>query len=247
MFSRVAGVALGDAYRAEIDHDLSQGSLHVPLTSTRRHHFGTRDIQVNPLTTRMVDSALNNVGTYGVRYDVTLNLSGAGQHQLVLSHPVVSGKKTFTAFRGSLQIVQDQTLQEVHVGMRSGESLALADLNLAAGSRKAIKVSLVYPADATPGHLLSVVPVQQLAMLHRHQQQQRDAKLKVADTKSRKVGPKTVPPPPPATPVAASPAAGQPRRSPAPAVVPAVTPATTPRYADVIRSQQQWLLQLQGR
>ena len=247
VFSRVAGVALGDAYRAEIDHDLSQGSLHVPLTSTRRHHFGTRDIQVNPLTTRMVDSALNNVGTYGVRYDVTLNLSGAGQHQLVLSHPVVSGKKTFTAFRGSLQIVQDQTLQEVHVGMRSGESLALADLNLAAGSRKAIKVSLVYPADATPGHLLSVVPVQQLAMLHRHQQQQRDAKLKVADTKSRKVGPKTVPPPPPATPVAASPAAGQPRRSPAPAVVPAVTPATTPRYADVIRSQQQWLLQLQGR
>ena len=60
VFSRVAGVALGDAYKAEISHDLNQGPLHVPLTSTKRHHFGTGDVQVNPLTTRMVDSALNN-------------------------------------------------------------------------------------------------------------------------------------------------------------------------------------------
>ena len=108
----------------------------------------------------MIDSALNNVGTYGVRYDVTLNVSGAGPHQLVLSHPVVSSKKTFTAFRGSLQILQDRTLQEVHVGMRSGERLALADLNLVPGTRKSVRVSMVFPADATPGHLLSVVPVQ---------------------------------------------------------------------------------------
>ena len=196
----------------------------------------------------MVDSALNNVGTYGVRYDVTLNLSGAGPHQLVLSHPVVSGKKTFTAFRGSLQIVQDQTLQEVHVGMRSGESLALADLNLAPGTTKAVKVSLVYPADATPGHLLSVVPVQQLAMLHRRQQQQRDAQVKLAETKSRKVGPKTAPPQPPLTPVVVKPAPMQPKRNTAPLPsTPAIVPATSPRYSEVIQSQQQWLLQLQGR
>ena len=247
VFSRVAGVALGDAYKAEIDHDLSQGSLHVPLTSTKRHHFGTRDIQVNPLTTRMVDSALNNVGTYGVRYDVTLNLSGAGPHQLVLSHPVVSGKKSFTAFRGSMQIVQDQTLQEVHVGMRSGESLALTDLNLSPGTNKAVKISLVYPADATPGHLLSVVPVQQLALLQRRKQQQRNAQLKVADTKSRTVTPKTAPPPPQAKPVVVKPEPLQLKRNSTPAVMPAVVPVANPRYNDVIRSQQQWLLQLQGR
>ena len=248
VFSRVAGVALGDAYKAEINHDLSQGSLHVPLTSTKRHHFGTRDIQVNPLTTRMVDSALNNVGTYGVRYDVTLNLSGVGAHQLVLSHPVVSGKKTFTAFRGSLQIVQDQTLQEVHVGMRSGESLALSELNLAPGTTKAVKVSLVYPADATPGHLLSVVPVQQLALLHRRQKLQRDAQVKVAETKARKVGPKTAPPKPQAAPVVVTPAPVQQKQKPTPVpAMPAVVPATSPRYTEVIRSQQQWLLQLQGR
>ena len=187
----------------------------------------------------------------GVRYDVTLNVSGAGPHQLVLSHPVVSGTKTFTAFRGSLQIVQDRAVQEVHVGMRSGESLALADLNLVPGTRKAVKVSLVYPADATPGHLLSVVPVQQLAMLHRRKQQQRDAQLKLADSKSRKVGPKSAPPPPPpppeAKPVVVNPAPVSPTTlKPAPGI-PAVIPVASPRYGDVIRSQQQWLLQLQGR
>ena len=251
VFSRVAGVALGDAYAAEISHDLNQGPLHVPLTSTKRHHFGTNDVQVNPLTTRMIDSALNNVGTYGVRYDLTLNLSGAGPHQLVFSHPVVSGKKTFTAFRGSLQIVQDRNLQEVHVGMRSGESLALTELNLEPGTHKAVKVSLVYPADATPGHLLSVVPVHQLATLHRRNQQQRNALVKLADTKSWKFEPKAAPPPPTAEPSVVKPPPISPApvmpASAVPAVAPAVIPVTRPRYGDVSRSQKQWLLQLQGR
>ena len=141
--------------------------------------------------------------------------------------------------------------------MRSGESLALTDLNLAPSNQKAVKVSLVYPADATPGHLLSVVPVQQLAMLQRRQQQQREAQLKVAETKSRKVGPKMAPPPPAAAqaapaskarPVVVKPAPVQPKRSPtATPLVPAVVPVSPPRYGEVIRSQQQWLLQLQGR
>ena len=131
--------------------------------------------------------------------------------------------------------------------MRSGESLALADLNLVSGTRKAVKVSLVYPADATPGHLLSVVPVQQLAMLHHRKQQQRDAQVKIAESKSRMVGPKTAPPPPEAKPVVVNPAAARPASvRPAP-VIPAVGPVVRPVYGDVIRSQQQWLLQLQGR
>ena len=171
VFSRVAGVALGDEYRASISHDLSQGALHVPLTSTSRHHFGTREIQVNPLAVRMIDSALNNIGTYGVRYSVTLNLVGNGNYQLVMSHPVVSGKQPFTAFRGSMQIEQKNTMQEIHVGLRSGESLALTDINLLEDQNTPVKVTLVYPADATPGHLLSVVPVDQFAVLRRRQLQ----------------------------------------------------------------------------
>ena len=277
VFSRVAGVALGDRYRASIRHDLGQGPLHVPLTSTSRHHFGTREIQVNQLATRMIDSSVNNVGTYGVRYDVTFNLTGQGRHQLVMSHPVVSGKKPFTAFRGSMQIHQAGTLQEVHVGLRSGESLALTDIQLKPGQVTPMKVSLVYPADATPGHLLSVVPVQQLAMLHQRQQLQRSAQRKLELEKARKVGPKIAPPdlaPNPAARPVPKPITikkrpvvrtrpvtkpslksfevrGQPSRyrpvtppPPPPVVIPGMK---DPRYTDAIRTQQQWLRQLQGR
>ena len=264
VFSRVAGVAIGDTYAASIDHDLNQGPLHVPLTSTSRHHFGTRDVQVNPLTTRMVDSALNNVGTYGVRYDVTLNLKGQGAHQLVMSHPVVSGKKPFTAFRGSIRIQQGDAVEEVHVGLRAGESLPLSDLRLKEGDNNPVKVSLVYPADATPGHLLSVVPVQQLAMLHQRQKQQKAAQETLAaQKKERKVVPNLAPPAaiepinePEKAPVNVATPAAEPIQQPAPVTagpttppppLPAILPLPSPRYTDAIRSQQQWLRQLQGR
>ena len=275
VFSRVAGVALGDQYKASIQHDLSQGSLHVPLTSTRKHHFGTRDIQVNQLSTRMIDSAVNNVGTYGVRFDVEMNLSGQGAHELVLSHPVASGRPQFTAFRGSIGIKTSKGYQEVHVGMRSGQSLSIADLDLNGGSNNPITVSVVYPADATPGHLLSVVPVMQLAMLRQREQMLEAARKAQAEAKSRSVTPEVAPPavnrqaqPAPAAPAART--TPQPARapvqqqSPPPPVLVAPRGGVNPmppamimphrlnstleqRYRDAIRAQQEWLRRLQGR
>lgn len=166
IFSRVGGVALGDAYQASLSHDLiSQGPLHVPLTSTQRHHFGTGEVQVNSLASRMSDSALDNVGTYGVRFDVDLRLRGQGPYELVLSHPSPSGGRDFIAFRGSIQILSDEGSKDVHVGLRSGESLSLTQLQLRPDRDNNVRVSLVYPADATPGHLLSVVPSSQLAQV----------------------------------------------------------------------------------
>ena len=247
VFSRVAGVALGDHYRASIQHDLNQGPLHVPLTSTRRHHFGTRDIQVNPLATRMIDSAVNNIGTYGVRYDIDLNLQGQGDHHLVMSHPVVSGKKQFTAFRGSLRIETSEGYREVHVGLRSGESLPLTDLRFLTGEAKQVRLSLVYPADATPGHLLSVVPVQQLALLNRRREQQALAKSNIENQKGRRVTPNAAPPtvaPPVQAEITVPVAPPPPQRSPQSQPVPAVLPM---RYQGAIRSQQQWLNQFQLR
>ena len=171
IFSRVGGVALGDSYQAQLSHNLElDGPLHVPLTSTHRHNFGTREIQVNPLASRMIDSSLDNVGTYGVRFDVDLVLRGAGPHELVLSHPAAIGAKPFTAFRGSLEIRSDDGQRDVHVVLRSGQSLSLADLNLRPGVDNPVRISLVYPADATPGHLLSVVPSTQLALLKEQEQ-----------------------------------------------------------------------------
>ena len=162
VFSRVGGVAIGDTYQATLNYDLGDGPLHVPLTSTVRHNFGTGEIQVNSLASRMVDSSINNVGTYGVRFDINLNLKGSGPYDLVLSHPSPNGRP-FTAFRGSIGIATDSGYREVHVGLRSGESLSLTPLELNPGQTNPVRITLVYPADATPGHLLSVVPSSQLA------------------------------------------------------------------------------------
>jgi hypothetical protein len=250
IFSRVGGVALGDSYQAQLRHDLkAEGPLHVPLTSTVRHHFGTRDVQVNPLAVRMADSALDNVGTYGVRFDVDLNLYGSGPYELVMSHPTANGgNPPFTAFRGSIQVETKDGLQEVHLGMRSGESHALTTLNLRPGVTNPVRVSLVYPADATPGHLLSVVPVSQLAMVRARQQ--------------------TAPPVlPAATPTAVAPtprptaavAAPNPLMGPAPMRPPASLPSRPPiqssgvnaqqldRYQQAIEAQQEMMRQLMDR
>ena len=179
VFSRVGGVAIGDTYQATINHDLnSEGPLHVPFTSTNRHNFGTKEIQVNALASRMVDSSLDNVGTYGVRYEVTLNLTGAGPYELVMSHPTAFGRsKPFTAFRGSIQITTESGIEDIHVGLRSGESLSLTSLNLKPGVVNPIKVTMVYPADATPGHLLSVVSASQLAQVKDRDRQEEIARV----------------------------------------------------------------------
>lgn len=185
IFSRVGGVAIGDTYQATINHDLnSEGPLHVPFTSTNRHNFGTKEIQVNALASRMVDSSLDNVGTYGVRYEVTLNLTGAGPYELVMSHPTAFGRsKPFIAFRGSMQIQTESGTEDIHVGMQSGESLSLTSLNIKPGVINPVKVTMVYPADATPGHLLSVVSASQLAQVRDRKRQEEIAR--VAAQKSR--------------------------------------------------------------
>jgi hypothetical protein len=163
VFSRVSGVAIGDAYQASLSHDLEQqGPLHVPLTSTVRQSFGTGEVQVNPLATRMADSALDNVGTYGVRFDVDLLLRGAGAYAVVLSHPEVPGSGSSIAFRGSLELRQPEGIEALHVGLRTGESLTLTTLQLREGKPLPLQMSLVQPADSIPGHLLSIVPIRQL-------------------------------------------------------------------------------------
>ncbi|MFN9645224.1 MAG: DUF3370 family protein, partial [Cyanobacteriota bacterium] len=232
IFSRVGGVALGDRYEASLQHDLTrQGPLHVPLTSTRRTHFGTGEVQVNPLATRVVDSSVDNVGTYGVRFDVDLTLTGQGPHDLVLSHPSPLGGRPFTAFRGSMEIRTPEGLQSLHVGLRSGQSLSLTQLNLQPGQKTPLRISLVYPADSTPGHLIRVGPARHLAQLQEQERRQELARL------NRGVTP--LPPPPaveeggaaPANP--APPATGvlPPARPRLPTPPPPPTPGRAPRPA----------------
>ncbi|MFM7267240.1 MAG: DUF3370 family protein [Cyanobium sp.] len=192
VFARVAGVALGDGYHARISHDLEvAGPLHVPLTSTGRTTFGSGEVQVNPLLSRMVDSSLDNVGTYGVRFDIDLDLRGQGAYALMFSHPRAASGKVYVAFRGSMEIVGPGGRQAVHVGLRAGESLRLAGLQLQAGVPQTVRISLVYPADSTPGHLLSVISDRQLAQVRQGEQQ----RLQARSTAVRPAIPALLPPP----------------------------------------------------
>lgn len=254
VFSRVGGVAIGDTYTASIRHDLkAEGALHVPLTSTTRHHFGTREVQVNPLASRMLDSSLDNVGTYGVRFDVDLKLKGSGPYELVLSHPTLAGGSPFVAFRGSLQVRTDEGLQEMHLGMRSGESHALTTLNLKPGVVNPVRVSLVYPADATPGHLLSVVPASQLAVVQARQAQQTAAAAVTPPVMPAPTRPQPPSPPPPLTPRPQQPGAERPSPRPVPerrsrpvGALPAQQPLED-RYREALEAQQEIIRGLMGR
>jgi hypothetical protein len=255
IFSRVGGVALGDSYQAQLRHDLkAEGPLHVPLTSTVRHHFGTRDVQVNPLAVRMADSALDNVGTYGVRFDVDLSLYGSGPYELVISHTSPpNGTPPFIAFRGSLQVQTEDGVQDVHLGMRSGESHALTTLNLRPGVPNPVRVSLVYPADATPGHLLSVVPASQLAMVQARQQSAAATAVRTPARAPAAAAPK------PRTRTATTGPTPNPLMGPAPIRPPASLPSRPPiqssgvnaqqldRYQQAIEAQQEMMRQLMDR
>lgn len=153
LFSRVSGVARGDRYNAEIDASLDR-PLHLPVTTTWRKHFGTGELQMNSMLARMPDSSLENVGTYGTEYQIRLKLRGQGEQQLVFSTPPDSG--ITASFRGTLRIEQNGRVEDVHVSQRPGESTPIYRFRVPGQTE--LTVRLVYPADATPGHLLSVVP-----------------------------------------------------------------------------------------
>jgi len=164
----------------------------------------------------------------------------------------------------------------VHVGLRSGQSLPISELNLKPGQNNPVKVSLVYPADATPGHLLSVVPVQQLAMMQRRQELQEAAERQLTAAKERQITPNTAPPAPLAktrptptpqptqrqnpqvrsggwqpslqqVPTIARPRRGASTMPPAMIMPNRLTPSLEQRYRDAIRVQQEWLRRMQGR
>jgi len=74
--------------------------------------------------------------------------------------------------------------REYHVVLRSGQSLPITSLNLEPGVDNPIRVVMVYPADATPGHLLSVVPSSQLARIQ-EQDRQRELARAEAERQAR--------------------------------------------------------------
>ncbi len=188
IYSRVSGVEQGSAWRGRLT-DPGQSSLAMsrapiswPIAALERGTFGTGQVQTPPLSAFYPGTAWAAHGSYGVEYDLTLPLrndtSAPLSLQLALESPLkndqalgglrfnsVPGKAVL--FRGTVEVSGlDGTAgkpagrQGFHLVLRAGQmGPALGTVTLAPGQQRQLQVRLIYPADATPPQVLSLLPI----------------------------------------------------------------------------------------
>lgn len=185
-YGRVAGVAKGSVWRANLTDNADSEVLTVPapgnsvsyvISSVDRNTFGTGQIQSAPMVARYPDTAFRSHGNYGVRYSLNLplqnNMDTTQTVTLKFQTPLqddnlVAGLRFRRPpedrifFRGTVrlrfrnQIGLDQT-HDVHLVQRRGqEGESLLRLTLPPNTRREVAIDLIYPADATPPQVLTV-------------------------------------------------------------------------------------------
>ncbi|MFM2080390.1 MAG: hypothetical protein RLZZ219_1072 [Cyanobacteriota bacterium] len=188
VYSRVSGVQVGSTWRATLTDPgqpwLSAGRAPIswPISSLERGSLGTGQVQTAELTRFYPGTAWAAHGNYGVEYDLTLPLRNSGsspvQLQVQLDSPLKHdqplGGLRFHAtparavmFRGSVEVSgldgdggRPAGRRRFHLVQRAGQQgPALGTVSLAAGASRQLRVRLIYPADATPPQVLSLLPV----------------------------------------------------------------------------------------
>lgn len=186
-YGRVAGVAKGSSWDATLTDRPEAQVLTIPtpgsafsyvISSVDRNTFGTGQIQSAPMVARYPDTAFRSHGNYGVRYSLDLPLyNNTGSSQTVsikLQTPMqddslVAGLRfrrppeNRIFFRGTVrlrfrnQMGIEQT-HYVHLVQRRGqEGEPLLRLTLPPETRRDLEVDLIYPADATPPQVLTIL------------------------------------------------------------------------------------------
>jgi len=186
IYSRVAGVALGSQWQAELT-DANSQDLTVPTPGTAFSYgisllhggtLGTGQVQSGTMVARYPDTAYQAHGNYGVEYNLTLplvNPSGSPRTvTLALETPIKEntlsqgGIRFFESppnrifYRGTVRVryTDDRRLPQtryVHLVERRGEQgIPLVTLNLAPGDRRLVNVTLLYAPDSTPPQVLTV-------------------------------------------------------------------------------------------
>ncbi len=190
VYSRVSGIQQGSLWRGRIT-DPGSGFLSAtrapiswPISSLERGSLGTGQVQTAELGAFYPGTAWAAHGNYGVEYDLTLPLRndspGPVVLQLALESPLKHDKPqgglrfrdppaTAVMFRGTVEVAglddpagRPSGRQAFHLVLRAGEQgPALGRVSLAAGQERQLRVRLIYPADATPPQVLSLLPVKQ--------------------------------------------------------------------------------------
>lgn len=188
IYSRVSGVQVGRAWRGRIT-DPGQPTLSVsrapigwPISSLERGTLGTGQVQTAPLRSLYPGTAWAAHGNYGVTYDLSLPLRNDTPRPVRLALALDSPLKTDQAlgglrfnstptravmFRGTVEVSGLDTetgrsggRRRFHLVLRAGQQgPALGTVSLQPGQQRQLRVRLIYPADATPPQVLSLVPV----------------------------------------------------------------------------------------
>ncbi len=190
IYSRVAGVQIGSTWRGTITDpgqrwlSASAAPISWPIASLDRGSLGTDQIQTAELKAFYPGTAWAAHGNYGVEYDISLPLRNTGRApvtlQLALESPIkgdqAQGGLRFNVtpsravmFRGPIEVTgldgpggRPSSRRRFHLVQRAGEEgPALGTVSLAPGAQRNLRVRLIYPADATPPQVLSLLPVKQ--------------------------------------------------------------------------------------
>ena len=188
VYSRVSGVQTGSTWRGRLaaqgssELPVSRAPISWPIASLERGSLGTAQVQTAPLAAFYPGTAWAAHGNYGVTYDLVLPLVNdtgrpaalALSFESPLKHDRPLGGLRFAVtpsravtFRGTVEVSgldgpQGRPLgrQAFHLVLRAGEEgPPLGQVRLAPGERRSLRVRLIYPADATPPQVLSLLPL----------------------------------------------------------------------------------------
>ncbi|AOY79147.1 DUF3370 domain-containing protein [Moorena producens JHB] len=186
IYGRVAGVARGSRWQAQLVDNPTAQSLTIPqpgkafsygLSTLHHGRLGTGQIQSAPMLVRYPDTAYFAHGNYGVQYSLTLPLINPTRDTqtvtLAIETPIkqdqIQGGLRFLNppakqifFRGTVQLSykDDQALPRtryVHLVQRRGEQGdTLVRLQMPPLDQRLVQVDFLYPPDSTPPQVLTV-------------------------------------------------------------------------------------------
>ena len=187
-YSRVSGVQIGSLWRGQVTDpgkpwlSVSRAPISWPISSLVRGSHGTGQVQSAELKAFYPGTAWAAHGNYGVEYDLNLPLrNDTGRPvslQLALESPLKGDKPQdglkfrqgaggSVWFRGSVEVAgldgpEGKPLgrEAFHLVLRSGQvGPSLGTVTLAPGGQRQLRLRLIYPADATPPQVLSLLPL----------------------------------------------------------------------------------------
>ncbi len=190
VYSRVSGIQLGSTWKTTLtDPDSTVLSaintpISWPISSLERGSLGTDQVQTAELQAHYDNTAWAAHGNYGVEYDLTLPLHNGSKQEksflLTLESPLKKDNNNTSLdfrvsasgpvmYRGLIEVSgldsessRPMGRRRFHLVLRQGQmGPDLGRISLTPGETRDVRIRLIYPADATPPQVLTLMPVKQ--------------------------------------------------------------------------------------